>query len=117
MSKLFILIPFIVAPLFAQNAIMQIDSLLIQGNINKSGQSVEMNEFILETIRIEAIIEKPNVALIPKKVETDVGELPFNRRSFDEELKASPEEFINYGKELESGKRISTLKKTLAKDN
>jgi hypothetical protein len=73
-------------------------------------------EFILETIRIEAVIEKPSVTLIPKKIETDVGQLPFGNRSFEKELNAMPEMLKDYRKDLEEGKRIKKFKKKLAKE-
>jgi hypothetical protein len=117
MKKFTALILFCVSPLFAQNTISAIDTFLVEQDTSKIVKTGQMNEFFLETIRIEAIIEKPNVALIPKKLEADVGQLPFSRRSFDEELKATPEEFIDYGEDIESGKKITTLKKSLAKDN
>jgi hypothetical protein len=72
-------------------------------------------EQILETIRIEAVVEKPSVTLIPKKAETDVGDVPFSIKSFDKELQAKPEIIMEYGKELEGGKRIEKLKKILEK--
>lgn len=73
-------------------------------------------EFILETIRIEAVIEKPSVTLIPKKIETDVGQIPFGNRSFEKELKDLPVLLKDYGRELEEGKRIKKFKKKLAKE-
>jgi hypothetical protein len=117
MNKFLFLLFFCTLPVFAQTTISAIDTFLVEKDTSKVIATGEMNEFILETIRIEAIIEKPNVALIPKKLETDVGDIPFSRRSFDEELKASPEEFMDYGKDIKSGKKITTLKKSLAKDN
>jgi hypothetical protein len=73
-------------------------------------------EFILETIRIEAVIEKPSVTLIPKKIETDVGQIPFGNRSFDKELKDLPVLLKDFGRELEEGQRIKKFKKKLAKE-
>lgn len=75
----------------------------------------EAEEIILETIPITAMIEKPNVALIHRKAETDVGEVPFNLRSFDQELKEKPEVISEYGKELENPKRVKKIKKSLEK--
>ena len=77
----------------------------------------EFQEIILETIQIEAVIEKPSVTLIPKRAKTDVGEVPFRPRSFDRELKEKPGVLSSYGQELENAKRIKKIKKALAKEN
>ena len=74
-------------------------------------------EYILQTIRIEAVIEKPTVTLIPKRTETDVGQVPFRARSFDKELKTKPKALSNYGEELENAKRIQKIKKLLVKES
>ncbi|OGB99244.1 hypothetical protein A2V82_12510 [candidate division KSB1 bacterium RBG_16_48_16] len=75
------------------------------------------NEQILETIRIEAVVEKPRVTLIPKRHETDIGEARLEQRSFEKELKAKPDILTEYGKDLESGKKIKKIKKLLDKEN
>ena len=78
-------------------------------------QTSQYQETILEPIRIEAVIEMPRVALIPKKVETEMGNLEFGYRSFDKELRSKPKVITSVLEELESAKKISRLKKTLAK--
>ena len=78
---------------------------------------VPYNEQILETIRIEAVVEKPRVTLIPKRHETDIGEARLEQRSFEKELKAKPDILTEYGKDLESGKKIKKIKKLLDKEN
>ncbi len=78
-------------------------------------KNVSYEEFVLETIRIEAIIEKPSVTLIPKKAETDVGDVPFGNRSFDSELKQKPLVITDYGKNYENPKRIKKLKEIIKK--
>ena len=112
-----ILLLFSLSVLSAQETAVVPDSASAQQDSVLAVMPAQMMEFMLETIRIEAVIEKPNVMLIPKKASTDVGDLPFDRRSFEHELNASPEEFIDYNKQLDAGKRITPLKKTLAKDN
>jgi len=77
----------------------------------------DFEEFVLETIRIEAVVEKPSVTLIPKRIETDVGDIPFGNRSFDRELKKMPKIISSYGRELENAKRIKKLKKMLDKES
>ncbi|MBD3374169.1 hypothetical protein GF406_03970 [candidate division KSB1 bacterium] len=80
-------------------------------------EDVEFTEHILETIRIEAEVEKPSVTLIPRKAETPVETLPFPERSFEKELMAKPDIILNYGKELESTKRIQKYKNSLEKED
>ena len=70
-------------------------------------------EMILETIHIEAVIEKPSVTLIPRKAETDVGDVPFLRRSFEEELKSKPKMLSETIEKLRSTNKV---KKSLAKE-
>ena len=72
---------------------------------------VVYEEFVLETIRIEAIIEKPAVTLIPKRAITDVGDVPLNIRSFEKEIKTKPKSLSTYGEDLETGKKIKKLDK------
>ncbi len=73
-------------------------------------------EQVLQTIRIEAVIEKPSVTFVPKRTETHVGEVPFVERRFDEELGQKPSLLLEYGKELEGGKRMEKIKKLLANE-
>lgn len=97
------------------------DSIAIRANakidtattVDKQASS----EIILQTIRIDAVIEKPTVTLIPKRAETDVGQVPFRARSFDKELKTKPKALSNYGEELENAKRIQKIKQVLAKES
>lgn len=106
--------------LFAQQqqAKTQPDSTLkaVEKDSVKTPAPVVYEEQILETIRIDAVVEKPSVTLIPKRAETDVGQIPFGNRSFDKELKAKPAFLSGYGKELETVKKIKKLKKLLAKE-
>lgn len=90
------------------------DSAAIQTDTTVT-QTPQYQETILEPIRIEAVIEMPRVALIPKKVETEMGKLEFGYRSFDKELRSKPKVITSVLEELESAKKISRLKKTLAK--
>lgn len=73
-------------------------------------------EQVLETIRIEAVIEKPSVMFVPKRTETHVGEVPFVERRFDAELGQKPSLLLEYGKELEGGRRMEKIKKLLANE-
>ena len=74
-------------------------------------------DVILEDITIEAIIEKPRVSILPKRIEPELGELEFVNRSFDRELKSFPENSMVQDDRLFAPKKIENLKKKLAKDN
>ena len=92
------------------------DSVEVSSVISFGQRPAEYEEQVLETIRIEAVVEKPSVTLIPKKAETKIATREFGQRSFDKELKAKPDILSEFGKEFESGKRIKKLKKLLAKE-
>jgi hypothetical protein len=116
MKKFLLLLLLFAYHLLAQNSKVVVDTTSAQNDSTKITQSMETPEFLLETIRIEAVIEKPSVTIIPKKIETEVGELPFDRRSFERELNEVPSEVNDVGKEFEHGQKMENLKKSLAKD-
>jgi hypothetical protein len=93
------------------------DSVSARADTSGAQSHADYEEQILETIKIEAVVEKPNVILIPRRAETEVGQIPFGHRSFDNELKEKPKIMADYGKELESTKRIKKMKKVLAKES
>jgi hypothetical protein len=72
-------------------------------------------EVVLEDIHIEAVIEKPAVTLIPKRVVPDVGEPPVLLRSFDQELKARPRFLDELGEDPKMDDRLDKAKKGIAK--
>jgi len=72
-------------------------------------------EMELESISIEAIIEKPNVDIIPKRVEPELEEVEFVERSFDRELKEVPKDLLLLDDDLDRVARLEGLKKLLEK--
>lgn len=72
-------------------------------------------EMILKEIIIEAIIEKPNVAIIPRRPKPDFDEVEFIDRSFENELKKLPKDLLLFDDELDKVLRVETLKKAPAK--
>jgi hypothetical protein len=101
-----------IATSYGQQTTIQNDSTTTSADSTQVTKApVVYEEFILETIRIEAVIEKPSVTLIPKKAKTDVGDVPLNIRSFDKEIKTKPKSLSTYGEELETGKKIKKLDK------
>jgi hypothetical protein len=74
-----------------------------------------LKEQVLASIKIEAVVEKPSVSIIPKRREPEFGEIEFIDRSFEHELKQGPKRLVILEEYLESAKKIKKLKKILAK--
>jgi hypothetical protein len=79
---------------------------------DSSGAGGEME---LEAIAIEAIIEKPNVDIIPKRVAPNLEEMEFVERSFDRELKEVPKDLLLLDDDLDHVAKLEGLKKMLEK--
>lgn len=72
-------------------------------------------EMELESISIEAIIEKPNVDIIPKRLEPELEEVEFVARSFDRELKEVPKDLLLLDDDLDRVAKLEGLKLLLEK--
>ncbi len=72
-------------------------------------------ELELEAIAIEAVIEKPNVDIIPKRSKPDFEEMRIPDRSFARELKAVSRELLLPDDEVEKPEKVDGLKKIPAK--
>ena len=68
-------------------------------------------EIDLGTFAIQAVIEKPNVDIIPKRTEPDWEETPELERHFGQELKAVPDDLMLHDEELDRAQKLETLKK------
>ena len=79
---------------------------------NVDFQNVE-GEIELIEINIEAVIEKPRVAILPKRVEPELGEMEFIDRSFEKELKKAPDKPMIIDDRLFIPKKIEDLKQKL----
>ncbi len=75
--------------------------------------SAAMQETELETIAIEAVIEKPNVDIIPKRLEPELEEVEFVERSFDRELKEVPKDLLLLDDDLDRATKLDGIKKHL----
>lgn len=64
-------------------------------------------------INIEAVIEKPRVAILPKRVEPQLSEMEFIDRSFESELKKVPDKPMIIDSRLFAPKKIEDLKQKL----
>ena len=74
------------------------------------------SELVLDEIYIEAVIEKPNVAILPARVETDFGAVEFIDRSFARELRESPERILFFDLEFELVSKMEKLKELIKKE-
>lgn len=76
----------------------------------------ETGEIELLEINIEAVIEKPRVAILPKRVEPQLGEMEFVDRSFEKELKKMPDNPMVMDNRLFVPQKIENLKQKLLKN-
>jgi len=68
------------------------------------------SEIVLEEIKIEAVVETPSVALVPKRLTPDFGKMEFVDRSFEKELKAVPKQPMLTDGDLKEVKQIKKSK-------
>ena len=73
----------------------------------------EGSEMVLDEILIEALIEKPNVAIIPSRKLSTLEEIEFIDRSFEKELKAVPRGLFVVDRKAEQRKSIERLRAIL----
>lgn len=78
------------------------DSLMI------IGEEIELLE-----ISIDAVVEKPRVSILPKRVEPTLGEMEFVDRSFENELKRVPDKPMITDERLFTPKKIENLRRKL----
>ena len=84
-------------------------------NTTKPETAKASEELELESISIEAIIEKPNVDIIPKRLEPELEEVEFVERSFERELKEVPKDMLLLDDDLDRVARLEGIKKMLEK--
>ena len=96
-----------------------VDSLKTPADsLKSSSKSIPVSsgeELELEEIAIQAVIEKPNVDIIPKRVKPTFEEMRFIDRSFSHELKQIPKDLLLLGDELDQPKKVDALKKVIEK--
>ncbi|OQX87841.1 hypothetical protein B6D60_02955 [candidate division KSB1 bacterium 4484_87] len=75
-------------------------------------------DIVLEDINIEAVIEKPRVSIVPKRMNPEFGELEFVDRSFDHELKSFPQKALVKDDRLFKPQRVNKIvNKIIAQKN
>lgn len=77
--------------------------------------ATEGDDFELETIEIQAVVEKPNVDIIPKRTKPEWEETRFIDRSFEAELKRAPKDLMIVDEELDRAQKLDALKKVETK--
>ena len=87
------------------------DSARTSPNIVNATGEIELLE-----INIEAVIEKPRVAILPKRIEPQLGEMEFVDRSFEKELKKMPDNPMIMDNRLFVPQKIENLKQKLLKN-
>ncbi len=81
----------------------------------KQEKKAPIPEFELGEINIEAVIEKPNVDIFPKRVKVEMEEIAFIDRTFEREIKEVPKHLLLYDEELDSAKKLTHLRALLKK--
>ena len=76
----------------------------------------EPEEQVLSVISIIAVVDKPSVVILPRRVKPKFESAPFLTRDFNKELKEVPAQLLTVDEELESAKKIKKLKKILVKN-
>lgn len=75
-------------------------------------ETVSAGEIFLGEIKIEAVVETPSVAIVPKRLDPNFGKMEFMDRSFETELKAIPTRPMLLGNEM---KGVNKIKKNSKK--
>ncbi|MFQ5770174.1 MAG: hypothetical protein ACE5HX_06540 [bacterium] len=85
-----------------------------RSQVNSDTTNIKVKqEMVLDEIVIEAVIEKPNVAILPTRQVSEFDDIQFINRSFEKELQAAPEKLLLIDINAEVKKNIDKLKKIL----
>ncbi|MFO7891092.1 MAG: hypothetical protein R6V04_12235 [bacterium] len=83
--------------------------------LNQNPSDTVSNELILDEISIKGEIDRPNVTIMPKRVETDVKKIDLERK-FSEEVNKAQGEVPELKEELRKIENIESIKNTMKKD-
>ena len=114
--KILFLIFIVISNIFAQNP--KQDTLTVKTNeIAEDTVVVDTvsDELILEEITIEGEIDRPNVIIMPKRVETDIEKIDLERK-FSKEINQAEGELPELEEELRKIESIESIKKTVKRD-
>jgi hypothetical protein len=76
----------------------------------------QVREEVLPPILIVTVVEKPSVAILPKRIKPEFKAPLFVERSFERELRELPFPAVGVQEELESAKKIRRLEKLLLRE-
>lgn len=100
-----------VAPLTGQTPTQNDTLPPAKPKVTEPAQAAEGEEFDLDAIEIQAVVEKPNVDIIPKRTTPEWEETRFVDRSFESELKQAPKDLMLVDDELDRALKLEALKK------
>ncbi len=75
--------------------------------------SISFGEIELMEITIEAVIEKPRVSIIPKRLQPRLDEMEFVERSFTKELKKGPARPMMVNSKMQTPDKIEQIRKKI----
>ncbi len=104
----------IAGDIFAQNSKNDTTSAKNKESTKNKVDTVS-NELILDEINIKGEIDKPNVIIMPKRVETDVKKVDLERK-FSQEINKAEGEIPELQEKLREIENIESIKKALNKD-
>lgn len=111
--KKIIFLSFVFA-LFAASVMAQ-EKKAEQKTTQKKSSTTTSGAVKLDDLHLEAIIEKPSVSIMPKRVEPDLEKVEFITRKFDRELKMISEELFDLQVEKRNVAKIRDVEKILKK--
>lgn len=87
----------------------------LKGQEKKPVKTTQTGEVKLDALHLEALIEKPSVSIVPKRIEPDLEKVEFISRKFDRELKMIPEKLFDMHLEKNKVQKIRNIEKILKK--
>jgi len=104
----------IAGDIFAQNSKNDTTSVKKKELIKNKVDTVS-KELILDEINIKGEIDKPNVIIMPKRVETDIKKVDLERK-FSKEINKAEGEIPELQEKLREIENIESIKKALKRD-
>ena len=86
-----------------------------QEKTKSKSKITQTGEIKLDDLYLDALIEKPSVLILPKRIEPDLENVEFITRKFDRELKMVPEKLFDLQLGKKEIQKIRNLDKILKK--
>lgn len=99
----------------AQNSENDSTDTLSTQVLNQNQPDTTSNELILDEINIKGEIDRPNVIIMPTRVETEVKKIELERK-FSKEVNKIQGEIPELQEELRKIENIKSIKKTIKRD-